>query len=243
MRRRGFLGLFAAAMASPAEAVSVLKSTMPQKSAVIASTQSIHSFKMLLNDLGFRALLEPDNVVGDFEYALRNYQHADIESILAEAFKPSEEIAVNAMKLVHARPSVAGMTNVLNGLKRDDPGYYASLFADAEPNNLALQLDNQFANGERGVKTLLEEFDTRLKDATRTALYEIKRAYELETAPIMPSFADMAAARKAGGYPMPANYRELEKVTIGEHRTALGENTWIDRLSTPDKDASAQPQR
>lgn len=238
MNRRRFIGLLAASIAAPEKVVSALADPASPATYAAASADSIHLFKMLLNDLGFKALLEPDDAVGELEYALRNSGYADIESIIAQTITPDAEIVASAMKLVQTRPTIASMTSILSGLKRDDPNYYASLFANIEPSNLAVHFDRQFALGQNGIKSLLDDFDARLKEATRAELHRLKNEYTEETTYSQPNFSDMAAARKAGGYPIPTNYQEPEKVTIGQHRSALGDNTWIERLSEPEKKTS-----
>jgi hypothetical protein len=66
-----------------------------------------------------------------------------------------------------------------------------------------------------------------VEEITRLSrLSPVEMAQHVERIIHKPNFADMAAARKAGGYPVPAGYEAAKKISVGEH-TASGE--WRER--------------
>jgi hypothetical protein len=99
---------------------------------------------------------------------------------------------------------------------------YNNLFANQPPEIVISDLNKAIINGEKGVNEFIQGLEKRIVDDVNSQTNELERKLEQEEEirqKPRPTFTDMAAARKAAGYPIPADYpqEQRSKIAIGSY--------------------------
>ncbi len=132
-------------------------------------------------------------------------------------------------QLISMNPKATELAESFKELQRKNPDIYKLYFGDAPIDDATKRFSQALSQGNEGMSQLkadMQKYEHAMLD--EYVQQKLKLAAES-------TFADMAAARKAGGYPIPATYPKDErvKIAIGKHQSALGENKWIERISEP----------
>jgi hypothetical protein len=135
-------------------------------------------------------------------------------------------------QLLAKKPNAAELQTSFQTLQQNDPEIYRLYFGDATTEEAAQHFSQAIADGKPGMRALNQRFRQYEKAILENELQESLAELSLRK---LPTFTNMSAARKAGGYPVTKEHifvTNPAKVAYLEHS---GE--WSKRIAPADENA------
>jgi hypothetical protein len=243
--RRNFLrgmAAFAAqsAMPLPAWVTDAAKSTNPARGAIVSWLNAHHEFDDFV--------MQPFANVGKYllEHPSERVMWTREASAMIGAFcgGSGEAIATNraylvsaGQELLAAKPSYEDILSCFRYLAdKDTEGAYQTFLGERSIEDAAKELHRISRLSPEEMTLHVEKQMQGLQNAVdklQTELDSVSPKKKLDSQ--LPTYRDMAAARKAGGYPVPQQCLGLPSSRVGTHHATSGE--WSQRIeaSTPDR--------
>lgn len=197
---------------------------------------------------------EPETAeeAAELAQAMSQFNLAPITNTIASLFtskKPEGPIPPEILKmqqgykgitdqLLAMRPNRTDLQACFQTLKQNEPEIYRLYFGDATIEQSAERFSQAIADGKQGMRVLNQQMEVYEQVLLEEEFQE--KLTQLATKKIS-TFTDMAAARKAGGYPIPKGHPFATKPIRIAYQKHSGE--WSKRIEPADENAPIPPSR
>lgn len=190
--------------------------------------RSMDNYDIVSKETNETYLFLKKHIPTSFRYSLMNLDYKE---------RDQEEYDNLANLFLKHSPRAEDVLPYVKNIQRKAPYSFKNTFRDVSPEELASKLVEAMQGGEPAIRGLLEKRLERIMKYREMEIEELHKHPELEKVVrqqleaqncflLSPTFTDMAAARKAGGYPIPVKRAEKAPKT-GKH---MESGEWRERI-------------